>query len=95
MYQAYKLPEGAINFEIIESENKNKALLYELDNKKYYKPLVVRKHQEVQLLSVVRDGQILMYCRTCDYDLVKDFYDNQCVKFDVLAPVLIIVNVTE
>ncbi len=94
MYQAYKLPEGAINFEIIESENKNKALLYELNNKKYYKPLVVRKYEEVQLIGVVRDGQIRSFNHSY-YDDILDYYHNQCVKFDVLAPVLIIVNVTE
>lgn len=94
MYQAYKLPEGAINFEIIESENKNKALLYELDNKKHYKPLVVRKSEEVELIACIRNGNINLLSKH-SFNQVEKYYDAECVKFDVLAPVLIIVNVTE
>ena len=93
MYQAYKLREGAINFEIIESENKNKALLYELDNKRYYKPLVVRKYEEVELIACIRNGNINLLSKHL-FEKVANFY-SECVRLDVTAPVLIIVNVTE
>jgi hypothetical protein len=91
MLQPYKLPKEASNFEIAQWRNNEGAfaIIYEVNKKKFFIPLV-GIYSQVQLIAYVINDDIKLLQQHSINQLEK--FVESCNKMDVVAPVLLIIN---
>jgi hypothetical protein len=89
MYQAYKLPAHAHNINIYSSDN-NHVLTWQCKKDKSFQNIVTNC-KNAQIVAKITETEIIYYNSPNESEVTS--FIQECFKYDVTSPVLVILKV--